>query len=128
MAKSAQADLLTYDDVAALAQVSVDTIKREVRDGKIDIVKVRNLNRIRRAEYERWVEAQTVDTSASPRPIGVSKVPPAPSRRRNAQAEHDAAVAELEAMLQEVRSPKNKQPDYEARLREMAQGGRKKKT
>jgi hypothetical protein len=31
-------------------------------------------------------------------------------------------------MLQEVRSPKNKQPDYEARLREMAQGGRKKKT
>lgn len=50
--------LLTVADVARLAQVSIWTVRAEIREGHLNARRVRGCVRITEREYTRWSEQQ----------------------------------------------------------------------
>jgi excisionase family DNA binding protein len=75
-----QGDLLTVAQVAAYLQLNRLTVYRYIREGRLEAVRIGRTIRVRRADVQRFLEAQrAVPKGAAPsRPVAQPR-PPAPS-------------------------------------------------
>lgn len=75
-----QGDLLTVAQVAAYLQLNRLTVYRYIREGRLEAVRMGRTIRVRRADVQRFLEAQRVVPKAAARLRPVAQPPqPAPS-------------------------------------------------
>lgn len=51
-----EGDTLALKEIAAIWSVSIQTVVREIKEGRLVAVKIRKTYRIRRKDYQNWVE------------------------------------------------------------------------